>query len=86
MSNSGYLGDLSQERQAKTYRASPVRRVMRPKADGGLHPLGIPTSETEWQMAVKRVIEPIFEADFCEHSEGFCPKKSAHPKSQRPHQ
>jgi group II intron reverse transcriptase/maturase len=29
-------------------------------------------------MAVKLVIEPIFEADFCRHSYGFRPKKSAH--------
>ena len=29
-------------------------------------------------MAVKLVIEPIFEADFCETSYGFRPKKSAH--------
>jgi RNA-directed DNA polymerase len=29
-------------------------------------------------MAVKLVIEPIFEADFCDSSYGFRPKKSAH--------
>ena len=29
-------------------------------------------------MAVKLVIEPIFEADFCETSYGFRPRKSAH--------
>jgi retron-type reverse transcriptase len=29
-------------------------------------------------MAVKLVIEPIFEADFCESSYGFRPKRSAH--------
>jgi group II intron reverse transcriptase/maturase len=29
-------------------------------------------------MAVKLVIEPIFEADFCDTSYGFRPKKSAH--------
>jgi retron-type reverse transcriptase len=29
-------------------------------------------------MALKLVIEPIFEADFCEHSYGFRPQKSAH--------
>ena len=29
-------------------------------------------------MAVKLVIEPIFEADFSPHSYGFRPKKSAH--------
>ena len=30
------------------------------------------------QMAVKLVIEPIFEADFCDNSYGFRPQKSAH--------
>ena len=29
-------------------------------------------------MAVKLIIEPIFEADFCAHSYGFRPRKSAH--------
>ena len=29
-------------------------------------------------MAVKLVIEPIFEADFCDNSYGFRPQKSAH--------
>lgn len=33
------------------------------------------------QAAVKIVIEPIFEADFCEVSHGFRPKRSAHDAS-----
>ena len=76
---SQFLAELAKDLKAGNYKANPVMRVMIPKSNGEMRPLGIPTiRDRVAQMAVKLVIEPIFESDFVEHSYGFRPKRSAH--------
>lgn len=82
-----WLGDLRKRLVDKEYKASPVRRVEIPKPGGGTRPLGIPTVEDRVvQMAVKRVIEPIFDADFEEEAHGYRPGRSAQEAIRQVHE
>lgn len=74
------LEDLVKHLKCKWYKPKPVKRAYVPKpGKKELRPLGIPTVEDKIvQMALKCVLQAIYEQDFLDCSHGFRPGKSCH--------
>ena len=82
----GFLAELRHELESGQYLANVIRRVYIPKGKDGKRPLGIPTlKDRVAQMAVKLIIEPLFEADFLDCSLGFRPKRDNKEAAQLVH-
>ena len=72
------IHQLVERLKRKRYRARLVRRHYIPKGEGKMRPLGIPATEDKLlQLAVKRLLEAIYEQDFLSCSYGYRPRVGA---------
>ena len=73
-----FLAEVREELRAGTFRPLPVRERLIPKRDGRTRRLGIPTlKDRVVQMALKLVMEPIFESRFYPSSYAYRPGRRA---------
>lgn len=71
--------ELREQMLAGAYQPSRVKEQLIPKGNGEMRKLGIPTVLDRFiQQAILQVLQPIFDANFSEHSYGFRPKRRAH--------
>jgi RNA-directed DNA polymerase len=73
------LPQLQRLLQEGTYQPEPAQRIWIPKLGSKeMRPLGVPPVENRVvEMALRNVLEPIFEHTFAEHSYGFRPGRRA---------
>jgi RNA-directed DNA polymerase len=73
-----FLEELRSSLRDGSFRALPVKQAVIPKKNGKVRYLGIPTlRDRVAQMALKLILEPIFEADFYPSSYGYRPGRRA---------
>jgi group II intron reverse transcriptase/maturase len=74
-----FLEALREELLTGSYKPRENRRVDIPKDNGKVRTLQIPCiRDRVVQGALKLILEAIFEADFCQNSYGFRPRRSPH--------
>ena len=73
-----FLEDLRSSLKDGSFQPLPVREATIPKKGGKVRRLGIPTlRDRVAQMALKLVLEPVFEAGFYSSSYGYRPGRRA---------
>ena len=82
-----FLQQLRDSLRDGSFRPLPVRQVAIPKRNGKVRLLGIPTlRDRVAQMALKLILEPIFEVDFYPSSYGYRPGRRAQDAIAEIHQ
>ena len=78
------IEQLEKELQNMSYKPSPAKRVYIPKANGKMRGLAIAIYEDKIvQMALKKIIEAIYEPKLSECMYGFRPNKNCHDALKR---
>ncbi len=73
------LIQLAKELKDKTYKPTPAKRVYIPKANGKVRGIAIANYEDKIvQLALKKIIEAIYEPKFLDNMYGFRPKRGCH--------
>ncbi len=75
----GNIRQLAKELRNKSYKPTPAKRVYIPKANGKVRGIAIANYEDKIvQLAIKKIIEAIYEPKFLNCMYGFRPKRGCH--------